>query len=277
MLHRAAYEALGLTGWEYDRHRVGGGGDPDVASFVSDLGPEWVGLSVTMPCKEAALAVAGAATEQAQRIGAANTLVRRHDGWVASNTDPDGVTGALLDAGVTTARSAVVLGAGATARATIDALARMRVRDVTFVVRAALRPETEALTRRLGMSPTLVRLEDRPRVVTAMTAAPVVVSTLPAGAPLGSVAGFDRADLTGTVVLDAVYADWPTPLARWAGECGATVVPGTEMLLHQAAVQVELMTGRTAPVEAMRAALHAALDTSNDDTVDAARPPVPGR
>ena len=59
-------------------------------------------------------------------------------------------------------------------------------------------------------------------------------------------------------MLDVVYDPWPTPLATSAREAGATVLSGALMLLHQAARQVELMTGRPAPVDAMRAALRAA-------------------
>jgi shikimate dehydrogenase len=62
----------------------------------------------------------------------------------------------------------------------------------------------------------------------------------------------------GAVVLDVVYAPWPTAFAAAAEAAGARVVSGLEMLLHQAVAQVELMTGRTPPVVAMRDALHAA-------------------
>jgi shikimate dehydrogenase len=63
----------------------------------------------------------------------------------------------------------------------------------------------------------------------------------------------------GTVVLDVVYAPWPTAFAAAAEAAGARVVSGLEMLLHQAVAQVELMTGRRPPVEAMREALDAAV------------------
>ncbi|GAB49600.1 shikimate dehydrogenase [Mobilicoccus pelagius] len=268
VLHRAAYDALGLTGWSYDRFRIGGEGELDLPTFVEGLGRDWVGLSVTMPDKEDALALAVAVTEQARRIGAANTLVRREDGWVAANTDPDGVRDALLEAGVGDVRRALVLGSGATARSALDALARLGCRHVGFAVRSRVRPETLDLAEELGVRATAqvegwegdVLLDDPAAVSRACAAADVVVSTLPAGAPLGEEAGFDpSADLSRTVLLDAVYADWPTPLARWAEACGATVVPGSAMLLHQAAGQVELMTGHTAPLDAMRRALDDAL------------------
>jgi shikimate dehydrogenase len=86
--------------------------------------------------------------------------------------------------------------------------------------------------------------------------ADVVISTLPGGAADGV-----RADrwAAGTVVLDVVYAPWPTPFAAGAAANGCRVVSGLAVLLHQAVAQVELMTGRPGPVEAMRAALDAAV------------------
>ncbi|MDO5629339.1 MAG: shikimate dehydrogenase [Mobilicoccus sp.] len=257
VLHRAAYDALGLTGWAYDAHRIGGEGELDLPTFVEGLGRDWVGLSVTMPNKEAALRLAVAATERAQRVGAANTLVRREDGWVADNTDPEGVLGALSEAGCVAARRALVFGAGATARSALDALARLGVRDVVFAVRETVRPQTASLAERCGMRHDVVRLSDATSIVQIAGGVDVVVATLPAGSGVGE--GYGQADLSGVVLLDAVYANWPTHLARWAADQGATVVSGAEMLLHQAAGQVELMTGRTAPLPAMRAALTAAL------------------
>jgi shikimate dehydrogenase len=93
----------------------------------------------------------------------------------------------------------------------------------------------------------------------AALGADLVGSTLP---PLAAdpLAGF--AWRPGQVVFDVVYAPWPTALTAAAASAGARVVGGALMLLHQAAVQVSLMTGRDAPVAAMRSALAAALPGS---------------
>jgi shikimate dehydrogenase len=91
-LHLAAYRALGLADWTYDRIECGADELPDV---VGGFGPEWVGVSVTMPGKFAALRFADQRTERAEVVGAANTLLRTPDGWRADNTDVDGVSGAL--------------------------------------------------------------------------------------------------------------------------------------------------------------------------------------
>ncbi len=65
---------------------------------MSGFGPEWVGVSVTMPGKFAALRFADEATDRARLVGSANTLVRIPAGWRADNTDVDGVVGALAGA-----------------------------------------------------------------------------------------------------------------------------------------------------------------------------------
>lgn len=256
VLHRAAYAALGLTGWRYDRVEVAQGA---LDGYVASLGPEWAGLSVTMPGKEEALALAARSSDEARLAGAANTLVRSADGWSADNTDVAGLAAALREAGaaLTQDRPCLVTGGGATARSAVLALRSLGAREVTLLVRDRPRPETERLVEQLAADP------DRPLRVRARPLADgiplsdvdVVVGTLPAGAPAPSVA---PPGATAPLVLDAVYAPWPSPLASAVGRATTgrvTVVRGTSMLLHQAARQVELMTGLAAPVEAMRSAL----------------------
>jgi shikimate dehydrogenase len=88
-LHLAAYRALGLSHWSYGAHEVQA---PALRAFVAGLGPAWVGLSLTMPLKEAALEVADQVSDLAREVGAVNTLVRRQGGgWNGDNTDVYGV------------------------------------------------------------------------------------------------------------------------------------------------------------------------------------------
>ena len=91
-LHRAAYRALGLDDWTYERIECTA---DELPSLVEGFGPEWVGVSVTMPGKFAALQAADERTDRATLVSSANTLVRTPAGWRADNTDIDGVTGAL--------------------------------------------------------------------------------------------------------------------------------------------------------------------------------------
>ncbi|HEY3466244.1 MAG TPA: shikimate dehydrogenase, partial [Amycolatopsis sp.] len=135
VLHGAAFAALGLTGWTYERIETGA---DELPGLVDGLGPEWAGLSVTMPGKRAALDHADEVTPRAAAVGAANTLVRTPKGWLADCTDVDGVTGALRAAGgyePAPSDTAVVLGAGGTAAASVVGLAALGVRQVRLVVR----------------------------------------------------------------------------------------------------------------------------------------------
>jgi shikimate dehydrogenase len=256
-LHAAAYAALGLD-WAYTAVDCG---EEQLPGFVAGLGPEWAGLSLTMPLKRAALAVAASVDPLAAAVGAANTLLLPTR--TAHNTDVHGIVAALREAmrprptavgdpdrapgagGPPAAwpGSAVILGAGGTAQAALAALRELGVTDPVVLVRDAGRTtDLRAAADRLGV---------RPEVRAGLDAIPpadVVVSTLPAGAA-------DALDPPGTVLLDVVYSPWPTPLAAAAARAGATVVSGLAMLLHQAAAQVELMTGHPAPIDAMRAAI----------------------
>src|SRR6201988_1198399 len=116
-LHLAAYRALGLDGWTYDRIECTADELPGV---VGGFGPEWVGASVTMPGKFGELRFADELTARAELVGSANTLVRSGAGWRADNTDIDGVKGAL---GPVAGRAAV-LGSGGTPAAGVGGVAR---------------------------------------------------------------------------------------------------------------------------------------------------------
>ena len=252
-LHGAAYRALGLSNWLYDAHEVR---PPALRDFVTRLGPEWAGLSLTMPLKEAAFELADEVSDLARQVGAINTLVRLPDGgWSGDNTDVYGVSQALREAGCAHVASAVVLGSGATARSVVAALAMLGCQSVTFGVRSAARRETLDQARRAGLEVDVVGLCD---FADRVGDAPVVVSTLPANA-LPERMLFEGSRLQGHLFLDVVYAGWPTPLARTFEEAGASVVSGFEMLVHQGAEQVHLMTGLVAPIEPMRAAGLAAM------------------
>lgn len=247
LLHRAAYAALGLDGWSYHRTEVPAGA---LAAYVAGLGPQWAGLSVTMPGKEEALALAREAGPEAGLVGAANTLTRVGGGWRADNTDVPGVLAALRESGVCRVESAVLVGSGATARSVMVALAGLGVQQVRVLVRERVREGTVDLAGRLGLSLEVERYADLQPGSTRP--ADVVVSTVPVGATPPA----DRLDpVAGLVVLDVVYAPWPTPFAAELAGRGARVVGGESMLLHQAAEQVRLMTGMEPPVSAMRAAL----------------------
>jgi len=246
-LHLAAYAALGLPDWSYERLECDAEGIP---ALVSSRGPDWVGLSITMPAKVAALAVADARTPRAAAVGAANTLVRTGDGWLADCTDVDGILGALGYDGLDGAH-AVLLGAGGTARAAVVALAAAGAHGVTLVVRDRARARaTVDCAERAGL-PTTTLPFDLATVAAACRDATVAINTVPAAAATPFV------ELLATVpnVLDVIYDPWPTPLATAVLSAGGRLASGLDMLLHQAFGQVELFTGLPAPREAMAAAL----------------------
>lgn len=247
-LHRAGYAALGLNEWTYGRYDLFAG---ELPGFVAGLGPEWRGLSLTMPLKVACLEVADKVTDLARRAGVGNTLVRTADGWLADNTDVPGLVAALRPAwrGWDTA---AVLGAGATARSSLLSLAELGVRTASVYARNAGRGAELA-----GWAADAVpRLRVEVHDLATWTAGdePVVVSTLPAGAADGT--GLAR---RSGLLFDVVYAGWPTPLARAAAAAGMEVVGGIELLIEQAALQFELFTGRSVPHLVLRAAAAAAL------------------
>ncbi|EID52605.1 shikimate-5-dehydrogenase, fungal AROM-type [Saccharomonospora xinjiangensis XJ-54] len=255
VLHNAAYAALGLTGWHYDTHEVDAEALP---GFVHSLGEEWVGLSVTMPGKRAALAVADEATPRALAVGAANTLVRLPSGgWRADCTDVDGVTGALRAAGgfrPGSPATGMVLGAGGTAAAAVAALGELGLTDVHIVVRDPARAKATAETARgAGLGVVVHRWAEADFGALAASAR-VLVSTVPPDA----VAPHVPALAAVPCVLDVIYHPWPTPLAEAVAARGGRVATGLDMLLHQAFGQVEQFTGRAAPRAVMRDALREA-------------------
>ena len=245
-LHLAAYRALGLHDWTYERIECGAEALPGV---VGGFGPEWVGVSVTMPGKFAALRFADEHTERAGLVGSANTLVRTSRGWRADNTDVDGVTGALGPA----SGWALVCGSGGTAPAAVVGLAELGVSGITVVAR---NPDKAArlvdLGTRIGV-PTRFCALDGPGLADEVAGAGVLISTIPAAVA----ARYADTFATIPVLLDAVYDPWPTPLAAAVAAAGGRVISGLQMLLHQAFAQVEQFTGLPAPREAMTCALDA--------------------
>ncbi|WP_344173006.1 shikimate dehydrogenase [Pilimelia columellifera] len=251
VIHRAGYAAAGLTDWSYTTLECPEGA---LAALAGGLGADWAGLSVTMPLKSEALALADRASAVAVAVGAANTLT--HDdtgGWAADNTDVPGAAAVLSALGVR-GGPAVVLGAGGTARAAIAALGRCGVSTVTVVARRpeagrALAPVAEASGLRLAAA----GWSQAPELLSA----PTVVATVPRTVT-DQLAGQARWH-AGGVLLEALYDPWPTPLAAAAAANNVRVASGLDLLLAQAVEQFRLITAVTAPTTPMRAALAAAV------------------
>ncbi|GAA3967883.1 shikimate dehydrogenase [Thermobifida alba] len=254
VLHTAGYTALGIADrWHYGRHECDERG---LAAFLDGCDDSWAGLSLTMPLKKVALTLADEVEETAVEVGGANTIVFRDGRRHAYNTDVAGITEALREAGVRRLDTVTILGAGATAASALAAVRRLGATEpgaVTVLARDLARTgDLAAAAERMSAEVALAPLAD----IDEHLRVDLVVSTVPAGAA-------DRwapaVAASSAAVFDVVYAPWPTVLGAAAAGAGSTVIGGFPMLLHQAAAQLTLMTGRPAPVEAMRVAGEAEL------------------
>jgi shikimate dehydrogenase len=248
-LHRAGYAALGLD-WTYKARRVEAGG---LADFLGGLDDDWRGLSLTMPLKREAIALAEHVSDRARLAGAANTLVLGPEGVTADNTDIPGAASAIRERFSGPVRVATILGGGATATSTGLALCDLGATEIRLLVRSPERAaETVEAIGRHSTAPSVI--------VGSLTSdfaeGEVVVSTIPGTAQ--DVALLGRCSEV-PVVFEVLYNPWPTPLARAASASGRTLVGGLDLLVHQAALQFTLFTGEPAPLEAMRAAGEAEL------------------
>lgn len=236
-MHRAAYAALGLD-WTYEAVDIPAGG---LAAFVAGLDAAWAGLSVTAPLKREAADLAATQGSIVAELGVANTLIGGPDGWHAVNTDVPGAVNALAERGITSVRSVRFLGGGAT----VDSL-RLAVRELGATRVEVWLRDPSRLPEEAGI--TVHRLDDPMGDPVDLLISTVPVDAVPA----------EAAEAAGAV-FDVIYDPWPTPLAQAAGATGRPVVSGLDLLAHQAALQVELMTGERVGPAVLRDAALAAL------------------
>ncbi|CAL9382992.1 shikimate dehydrogenase [Streptomyces sp. enrichment culture] len=252
VLHRAAYAELGLEGWTYDRFEID---EEALPGFFETLGPEWAGLSLTMPLKRAVIPLLDGISETAASVDAVNTVVLTEDGRrTGDNTDIPGMVAALREHGIEKVDTAAILGAGATASSALAALSRVCSGEVVVHVRSETRAvEMRQWAERLDVTVRIAAWDDAEEALRA----PLVVSTTPAGVTDSLARAVPERP---AALFDVLYDPWPTVLAaRWSAYGGA-VVSGLDLLVHQAVLQVEQMTGRSpAPLEAMRHAGERAL------------------
>lgn len=244
VIHGTAYASLGLDA----RYEVFDVPPAELERALSELAERGaLQLAVSLPHKEAVLALADEVSEHARAIGAANTLTTRDGGWVADNTDWLGVQRTLMARGDWSGRRATVLGAGGAARAVVYALHQLAM-DVVVVNRT---PERAArlvsdLGGRVGE---LSEPYDLLVNATSVGMQPDVDAT-PAPA--------ERLQPDATV-FDTVYRPLETRLLREAREAGCATQDGLDMLVHQAVEQLRLWSGRRADPAELRAAAEAAL------------------
>lgn len=259
VLHRAAYADLGLTDWTYEAVECVPAALPETLRRLEAAG--LAGVALTMPLKRAVFPLLARVERLAADVEAINTVLFGGVAgqWWGGNTDVPGLVGIVqgADLDVRDGAAPVVLGAGATAASAIAALAEVGVRSVRVAARRAEAVEEIAvLAARFGVQVTGLPLSAE-SLSAAATDTALMIATLPAGAA-DPLAGrlLPRA---GGLLVDVVYAGWPTPLALAWSAAGGTVVGGLELLVRQAAVQIRLMTGHDPDLGVMRVAGERAL------------------
>jgi shikimate dehydrogenase len=258
-MHNAALAAVGLERWRYQHLPL----PPELFAEAVRALPAvgFAGINVTIPHKEAALALADDATATARAIGAANTLTFGPDGAVhADNTDAPGLIAALGD---DRPRTAVVLGAGGSARAVVYVLEQ---------IGAAVKVWNRTAERARSLAD-----EFGAEAVQGLPPADLLVNCTSVGLvdPLRTFKDLPvEVDALGeyACVVDLVYRAGGTGLLREAKRTGSRAIDGIEILVRQGALSFERWTGRAAPLEIMR---RAARGTASHDDDPRARPPVP--
>ncbi|MBE2316584.1 shikimate dehydrogenase [Solirubrobacter sp. CPCC 204708] len=241
-MHNAALQHLGLSTWRYQKLPLPPELFAEVIPNLPRLG--FRGVNVTIPHKEAALLLADNATETAKQIGAANTLTFEPDGTIhADNTDATGFLTSLRTSAY--GKTALVLGAGGSARAILYALQQAGVSELRVWNR------TEAKAHALAQEFTATVSAEPAEIIVNCTSVGLhdpsaTFKELPLSAD----------DLyAGCTVVDMVYRNGGTLLLNAAKANGAEVVDGLEILVAQGAASLERWTGRTAPDQAMREAV----------------------
>ncbi|WP_104133165.1 shikimate dehydrogenase [Cryobacterium sp. M91] len=274
LLHRAAYRQLGLD-WSYDAVEVKAG---SLAMFLSSIGPDWRGLSLTMPLKHEVLPFIDDCDRVARLTGSVNTVLLRQVAGRGTltgyNTDVAGLVRALAEGGVTRAKHVTLLGAGATAASALMAAAELGAEFVSVLVRDL--PKAQPLVelgRSLGV---VVDLSDFSG--SGGNGSDLVISTLPGGTVLPTPLPLELRERA--TLFDVAYSPWPSGVAREWESAGGTVLNGLGMLLHQALIQVrvfvtadpfEPLPGEPDVLAAMRSALTrdaAPGDTGSHDAVE---------
>jgi len=244
-MHNAALAAVGLSGWRYQLLPIPPKLFTETVRGLPAAG--FRGINVTIPHKEAALALAGSASERAAAIGAANTLLFADDGSIyADNTDAPALIAALSRREIELAdTSALVLGAGGSARAAVWALADAGVRDIRVYART--RARAERLCSELGGT-----------VVDSVDPAQLLVHCTPVGLRASlDVSSSEELPIPADrikdfrTVVDFVYRDQGSALVQAARDVAAATVDGLELLVGQGALSFEQFTGHRAPVGVM--------------------------
>lgn len=257
-MHESAASALGIE-LRYERFEVAPDDLADAVERKHEAGID--GYNLTVPHKEAIMALIDEVAPAARAIGAVNTVVRVDGRYIGHNTDAPGLVRSLEEAGVQVGDARVVVaGAGGAARAAVVGLANAGASEITVLSR---RPEQgEALVRSLGahvecaldaapLSEARWSFETATLLVQATSA---TIESNPGAFAFAAALPIDALPAEAAVV-DMVYRPLKTSVLARAEERGLSIVDGLGMLLHQGAIAFEMWTGFEPPLDVMRSAL----------------------
>ncbi len=278
-MHNAAFHALGLP-YCYLPFEVPSDGLGPAVRAVIPLGIR--GLNVTLPHKEAVIPFLDAIDEEAQTIGAVNTI-EVEKGWekgrekirlIGHNTDGRGFLESLRESGVNPKGLRVILlGAGGAAKGVAIALARASVSEMIIMARTMERGKAlvDRLTGAAGIAPamkvSLIGMGEEGKLPGDPNRPTLLINTTPLGMKPRDPLPFPESFLDARwSVADLIYRPSDTPLLLAAKRIGANPIPGLGMLLHQGAIAFEIWTGRKAPLPVMRRALDEALQSKDENS-----------
>lgn len=259
VLHAAAYRDVGVV-VDYRAIEVS---TEELPAFLASLDESWVGLSVTMPNKQAIIADLDVVDSLARTVGAVNTVCLQPPSrmLVGFNTDVEGIVTAVREARTNLAYpSAMILGSRATASSAIAASVQLGAPAITLAARNHGGPGSAlSAATRMNLKPTLAKLTDD--WIGSLPHTGLLISTLPGRVAdeYASRIESSNLDLAHLTLLDVNYRPYPSALTRAVAARGGTCVPGWTMLLHQGLAQVRLFTGRTPNPEVVREQLREAI------------------
>lgn len=217
------------------------------------------GVNITLPHKQAALALADEVSAAARAVGAANVLTLRGGKFLADNTDVIGIRAALNDAGWNGGGPAVLIGAGGAARAGLHVLSRAGVEDIRIVNRTPSRAAEMAAS--MGIRAEVFAMDD---IAEALGGARLLINATSMGMAGRPELAPDLPGLApGAIVFDMVYVPLETPLLKAAKAAGLRTADGLSMLIGQARPAFEAFFGAPPPADVdVRALMEAALEAN---------------